>query len=389
MNWVTVIVAIVMLHAVIGGILKGASHSVRELYMLVMSGVAMLVSIYMAWRLADMLSPMLHDGLMRLDLPVPQVDAGSFERTWKLLLTAIREFDIFRFSLILLLVYVILDRPMNRLALWLVRFFPFQREEDDDEETDEDGTEISESASRFSLVRWFQMVAAGFVGFIIGGWRALIIVTFLFITVALFPQAPFAEHVQQSVVYKLGADQIIEPFSGDFIKSKVPIWTEQLERQLQDIFNQKYAWLDADIPADIEQAAVAITKSYQAPDEKARALYNWVGSRITYDWDKVNRYESEGIWLEQTADDTFRTRRGVCIDYARLYAVMARSIDLNVKIVTGLGYDGRGGFGPHAWNEVQLANGQWAPLDATWHSSGKNWFNTPDFHKTHVRREVL
>jgi len=69
--------------------------------------------------------------------------------------------------------------------------------------------------------------------------------------------------------------------------------------------------------------------------------------------------------------------------------VMARSIDLNVKIVTGLGYDGRGGFGPHAWNEVQLANGQWAPLDATWHSSGINWFNTPDFHKTHVRREVL
>lgn len=55
---------------------------------------------------------------------------------------------------------------------------------------------------------------------------------------------------------------------------------------------------------------------------------------------------------------------------------MARSIGLEVRVVTGLGYDGRGGYGPHAWNEVYLNDSsKWVPLDSTWVSSGGNWFN--------------
>ncbi len=370
----------------------------------------MLVSIYLAWQIADWLSPLVRDGLARFDLPVPPVDAGTFERTWKLLLQAVRDFGLLRFGMLFLLVYLLIDRPISRLALWTVRFLPFQRErqdsigrddadeeEDDDEDEDED-EQVDEQQSkrprrhpkqRFSVMRWLHSMAGGFVGLIIGGWRALVMITFLFVTLVLFPAAPFVNYVQQSAVYQLGAGQIIAPFSGDFIENKVPVWTEQLEAQLQELFTQKYAWMDADIPADLASAASVITERYETSDEQAEALYRWIGSRISYDWEKVRRYEADGTWLEQTPEDTFRTRKGVCIDYARLYAVMARAIDLEVRIVTGLGYDGRGGYGPHAWNEVRLADGQWVPLDATWHSSGKNWFNPPDFEETHVRREVL
>lgn len=95
---------------------------------------------------------------------------------------------------------------------------------------------------------------------------------------------------------------------------------------------------------------------------------------------------SKKIWKEQTPEETYATRKGVCIDYSRLYAVMARSIGLEVKVVTGLGYDGRGGYGPHAWNEVYLNDSsKWVPLDSTWVSSGGNWFNPPNFNQTHIR----
>src|SRR5690606_31483883 len=115
----------------------------------------------------------------------------------------------------------------------------------------------------------------------------------------------------------------------------------------------------------------------------ARELYDWIGTRIEYDWDKADTYTELGEWREQSPEDTFRTRKGVCIDVARLYAVMARTAGLDVRVVTGLGADGNGGYGPHAWNEVRIG-GSWIPLDATWASSG-DWFNPPDFERAHIR----
>jgi transglutaminase/protease-like cytokinesis protein 3 len=51
-----------------------------------------------------------------------------------------------------------------------------------------------------------------------------------------------------------------------------------------------------------------------------------------------------------------------------------------------MGADGRGGYGPHAWNEVKIGegDGSWIPLDATWAASG-DWFNPPQFEQTHIR----
>ena len=118
-------------------------------------------------------------------------------------------------------------------------------------------------------------------------------------------------------------------------------------------------------------------------------MYDWVGSRVVYDYIKVEDYEGKGIWHEQNPQMTFDTKRGVCIDYSRLYAVMARSQGLQVKVVTGLGYDGRGSYGPHAWNEVYLSEkNKWIPLDTTWAGSG-DWFNPPAFSDTHIEDQRI
>ncbi|GJM78626.1 hypothetical protein HMSSN139_11220 [Paenibacillus sp. HMSSN-139] len=147
--------------------------------------------------------------------------------------------------------------------------------------------------------------------------------------------------------------------------------------------------IDANIPESIELAAAEVAKGADTDEEKARRLYDWVGTRVSYDYDKVKDYEEKGIWHEQTPQMTFDTKRGVCIDYSRLYAVMARSLGLQVKVVTGLGYDGQGGYGPHAWNEVYLSEkNAWIPLDSTWAKSG-DWFNPPAFNETHVPDKLI
>lgn len=177
---------------------------------------------------------------------------------------------------------------------------------------------------------------------------------------------------------------MLERVAGQVLAEQGPVFTQAVEAEFKRILQRKYEIIDYDVPDQIQEAAVHVTRGLNTEEEKARALYEWIGSRIAYDWDKANNYEQRGIWKEQTPEETFASRKGVCIDVSRLYSMMARSAGLEVRVVTGLGANGRGGWGPHAWNEVLLADqNKWIPLDATWQSSG-DWFNTPDFDKTHI-----
>ena len=212
------------------------------------------------------------------------------------------------------------------------------------------------------------------------------LIAILFIYVSLFPHSMVTPYIESSQMYQKGAQEVISPFTGDFIAEKAPVFTRAVEQEFTNILQRKYEVLDAKIPGNIADAAKEVTVNGKTDEEKAKLLYRWVGSRVKYDWDKVKLYEEQRIWKEQTPEDTFNTREGVCIDYSRLYAQMARSVGLDVKVVTGLGYDGQGGYGPHAWNEVYLKEtNRWVPLDSTWVASGANWFNPPNFDQTHVR----
>ncbi len=232
---------------------------------------------------------------------------------------------------------------------------------------------------------WSSLVG-GVLGALMGAGRALILIALLFAYATLFPQTTLAGYIGASSIYQKGASEVVKPITGDFIANKIPVFTRAVEQEFNQIIQRKYEVIDAKVPDNITEAARQITADAKTDEEKARLLYRWVGTRVQYDWDKVNLYEQKRIWKEQTPEDTFQTRKGVCIDYSRLYAVMARAVNLDVKVVTGLGYDGRGSYGPHAWNEVKLnEQNKWVPLDSTWVASGGNWFNPPNFNQTHIR----
>ena len=139
-------------------------------------------------------------------------------------------------------------------------------------------------------------------------------VAVLFVYTALFPHASFTDYIEQSSLYKKGAKEVIEPFTGDLISKQLPVFTKAVEQEFQNILQRKYEVIDARIPNDIAQAAQEVTAKSKTDEEKAKALYQWIGSRVQYDWDKVTLYEQKRIWKEQTPEDTCATRKGVCID---------------------------------------------------------------------------
>lgn len=333
-----------------------------------------IASVVIAWQLMEWLSPLLAGWLESRNIRIPTTrDIGWLERIYYTFVTGLRDFSLMRSGILFLLGYIAAKTTLHWAAFVLVR----------------DGLTIAAAPSRAAAGRKPALpssAAGAAFGAVTGAARALIVVCVLFVYTSLFPAAPFTGYVQQSDVYRTGAREVIEPFAGDFITRQLPVFTRAVEEEFSNILQRKYEVIDARIPDDVALAAKEITANRATDEEKAKALYQWIGTRVKYDWDKVKLYEDQRIWKEQTPEDTFRTKLGVCIDYSRLYASMARSIGLDVKVITGLGYDGRGGYGPHAWNEVYLSQRDvWVPLDSTWVSSGGNWFDPPNFSATHIK----
>lgn len=368
-NWITVLLAAIAAISVIQGMRRGVFGSAKQLFGMILQGILTLAALMLAWLVTDRLSAWLYDWLMTKNIVVPMGELSVWKQVYYTVVTGLRDFPLFRFGLLFIITYMLIRQLLHIVTSPILFLSQSSRR--------------SGGSGSSSIIN---MVTGGLIGFVIGTARALIVIMVLFIYVTLFPQTVFTGYVQASSLYQHGAKQVIVPFAGELISGQLPVLSRAVEQEFQGILQRKYEVLDANISDSVMGAALDITKDGKTDEEKARLLYNWVGSRVQYDWDKVEQYEQRRIWKEQSPDDTFDSRKGVCIDYARLYAVMARTAGLDVKVVTGLGYDGRGGYGPHAWNEVYLKESDtWIPLDATWASSGGNWFNPDHFYETHIR----
>jgi transglutaminase/protease-like cytokinesis protein 3 len=94
-------------------------------------------------------------------------------------------------------------------------------------------------------------------------------------------------------------------------------------------------------------------------DPKGRVLAT--ASRIRA-WLYANLRADFGIGVPRSATDVLQRRRGVCRDYATLFAALARAAGIPTRMVSGIVYaDGR--FYYHAW--VECWAGRWVPFDAT------------------------
>lgn len=365
-NGITILLLLIVAASLLQGWSRGASRSAGRLFGFLMDGILAVIGILLSIGLTLWLAPYVQQWLSEHASAIPNRELSRWEQLYYTLVTAIADFPLMRFAVLFVLSYGII-----RMVLGLLSSLIISRRHAEHEPGAPKGV--------------FSRLTGAVIGTIIGSVRGMIVIAVLFMIVSLYPGSMFSRYVEASPIYMQGAKSVIEPLSGTFIKDKLPVFTQAVQKELGSILQRKYEVIDHNIPADIEQAAQEIVKGKTTDEAKAKALYDWVGTRIQYDYGKVDDYEQKGIWHEQTPQNTFDTRKGVCIDYARLYAVMARSQGLDVKVVTGLGYNGQGGYGPHAWNEVYVSDTEsWIPLDPTWAISG-DWFNPPNFADTHLK----
>jgi len=139
---------------------------------------------------------------------------------------------------------------------------------------------------------------------------------------------------------------------------------------------------------EIDSTAVKIAGDEQSDTKKAYLIYNWVAKNIKYDFEKAENIVNNTWRYKSGSIEAFNTRKGICFDYSCLYISMCRAVGLKVRLITGLGYSGVA-WGDHAWNQVWSEEEQrWINLDTTFGSSGKNYFDKPDFFVDHRDGQV-
>ena len=79
-------------------------------------------------------------------------------------------------------------------------------------------------------------------------------------------------------------------------------------------------------------------------------------------WVYRNMVVKADIGITRAGSDVLKSKKGVCRDYAILFASLARSAKIPSKVVSGLIYTD-GAFYYHAWVECYV--GKWVPFDAT------------------------
>lgn len=104
--------------------------------------------------------------------------------------------------------------------------------------------------------------------------------------------------------------------------------------------------------------AKELTKDESSNEDKVKAIYEYIIHNIDYDTQLAKNVASNYM---PNIDSVLKTKKGICYDYAVLFAAMTRSIGIPTKLVMGTSeyvdvY--------HAWNNVYI-NGEWITVDTT------------------------
>lgn len=127
------------------------------------------------------------------------------------------------------------------------------------------------------------------------------------------------------------------------------------------LYPNQYVWFTQ----DSEAVKYGMELSAQSADDLdyVEQVYNYVIENITYDTDFAEDIPTDYI---PDIDETMKTRKGICFDYASLMSALLRSQGIPTKLVVGYS-----GTAYHAWISVYLDESGW--VDNIIEFDGKDW----------------
>jgi len=116
--------------------------------------------------------------------------------------------------------------------------------------------------------------------------------------------------------------------------------------------------------------AAHLVKDIKEDLKKIEAIYNYVITTYTYDYDLAAKTKNM-LYYVPNLDDIISSKKGICFGYASLMVSMLRSVGIPAKHIHGYAPDGKGGEWYHAWINTFTKETGW--VNAIIQFDGKNW----------------
>lgn len=138
---------------------------------------------------------------------------------------------------------------------------------------------------------------------------------------------------------------------------------------------------------DIDNVAIDLVDTETDDYIKAKLLYDWICSRISYDKEKAETIAVDAFAVTSGSTVAFTERTGVCFDMACLYVSMCRAVDVPVRLITGQGFNGAE-WEDHSWNQIyDVKADRWVNVDTTF-GGANDYFDRLDFWDDHRYPEI-
>lgn len=109
--------------------------------------------------------------------------------------------------------------------------------------------------------------------------------------------------------------------------------------------------------------AASLCKKSKTEMQKVKKIYNWTIQYFSYDKKKAKNVQSGYL---PNLDSVYKSKKGICFDYAATMTAMLRSRNVPTKLVIGYA-----GSAYHAWISVYSARDGW--IDNVIYFDGKKW----------------
>lgn len=207
----------------------------------------------------------------------------------------------------------------------------------------------------------------------------------------------YNKNLDKSVLYKFVAEEFINPITNSDLAKEVPniinnsfkIVVKNDSKQTDEgskgtIIYYNGVTLQDGIKSnkEINKFSKELVKNQYNTKDKAKKIYDWIGKNIEYDYDKADNILNNNFTIKSGAINTFYTKRGICFDYACLYAAMGKANGMKVRTITGEGFNGSS-WVSHAWNQIYIEKEKrWINVDTTFYKGG-NYFDSSIFNLDH------
>ena len=174
--------------------------------------------------------------------------------------------------------------------------------------------------------------------------------------------------------YDLKNDTTVEVYpvqlgNGEYT---IKVWIHAIEDKYALILSAKYTvkltdrnapflnpsqYVNFNKDAEVVKISADLTKNCINDIEKVQAIYNFVIDSLVYDVHKAETVQSGYL---PSVDAIIGSGKGICFDYAAVFAAMLRSQGIPAKLVTGYVKPNNE---YHAWNEFYIKDQEWFKIN--------------------------